>query len=111
MAGAAKVPAALADIIVTCSLCYSLGYVRTGVRACVWSPFRREAIVLTLENHLFQDGLGTQGSDKICDPTRRFGDCGPDRAPDCVLCVQLTHVLVCRTGRCLFAARSDNDTD
>ena len=38
MAGTAKAPAALADIIVTCSLCYSLGYVRTGVRAYVVYP-------------------------------------------------------------------------
>jgi len=33
MAAVAKVPAALADIIATSSLCFSLGYSRTGIRA------------------------------------------------------------------------------
>jgi hypothetical protein len=35
MAGLAKAPSALADIITTLSLCYNLGYAKTGVRACV----------------------------------------------------------------------------
>jgi hypothetical protein len=39
MAGLAKAPAALADIIATSSLCYSLGYARTGIRACVTLSF------------------------------------------------------------------------
>ncbi|KAF9649356.1 hypothetical protein BDM02DRAFT_3186381 [Thelephora ganbajun] len=33
MAGIAKVPAALADIIATSYLCYTLGYARTGIKA------------------------------------------------------------------------------
>jgi len=50
MAGAAKVPATLADIIVTCSLCYNLRYVKTGVRAT-------DSVLKTLIGFVIQRGV------------------------------------------------------
>jgi len=50
MAGVAKVPAALADIIATSSLCYSLGYARTGIRAT-------DSVLKTLIGFVIQRGV------------------------------------------------------
>jgi len=99
MAGATKAPAALTDIIVTRSLGYSLGYVRTGVRACVVYLLWRGCFVLIWEP-LFQHGLGPQASDRVRDPAQRFGLCRSGRAPGRVLRVLFTRVLVCWIGRC-----------
>lgn len=50
MAGLAKAPAALADIIATSSLCFSLGYSRTGVRAT-------DSVIKTLIGFVIQRGV------------------------------------------------------
>ena len=91
MADATKVPAALANIIVTCSSCHSLGYAR--------SIFCGEAILFSLENYFFQHGLGPQDFDRVRDPAQRFGYCCSDSTPGCVLRVLFTRVRVCWTGR------------
>jgi len=50
MAVVAKAPAALADFIATCSLCLSLGYARTGVRAT-------DSVIKTLTGFVIQRGV------------------------------------------------------
>jgi len=50
MAGVAKVPAALADTIATLSLCFSLGYARTGIRAT-------DSVIKTLIGFMIQRGV------------------------------------------------------
>ena len=101
MAGFAKAPAALADIIVTCSLCYSLGYVRTGVRACViYVPWR--GCSAYHRGSLIQYGLSTQDSDRIRDQTRCCGDFNPGRIPGHVLHAFPVPILVRLIGRRTF---------
>jgi len=93
MADATKAPTALANVIVTRYFCCSLGYVRTGVRACV-VYLCGEAVLSSFEDNFLQHRLGPQDSDRVRDPVRRFGHCGSDRALGRVLRV-LTYVLVC----------------
>jgi len=50
MAGLAKAPSALADIITTLSLCYNLGYAKTGVRAT-------DSVLKTLIGFVIQRGV------------------------------------------------------
>jgi len=50
MAVIAKAPAALADLIVTCYLCLTLGYVRTGVKAT-------DSVIKTLTGFVIQRGV------------------------------------------------------
>ena len=69
MVGATKAPAALADVIVTCSLCCSLGYMRCkGARgpSCVAGPFcphsrttfsSTDSILKTLIGFVIQRGV------------------------------------------------------
>jgi hypothetical protein len=70
LAGLSKASAALADVITTCSLCYGLGYIRTGIRACVayvrWlqfcfssktAYFSTDSVLKTLIGFAIQRGL------------------------------------------------------
>jgi len=50
LAGLSKASAALADVITTCSLCYGLGYIRTGIRAT-------DSVLKTLIGFAIQRGL------------------------------------------------------
>ena len=102
MAGATKLPAALADIV-TCSLCCGLGYVRAGVRACVVHILWR-GYCPHLRTIFFHHGLSPQGSSRIRHRVRRFGHCGSDRALGRVLHSLFTRVVVCWTGKCLSIA-------
>jgi len=107
MAGVAKVPAALADIIATSSLCYSLGYARTGIRACVaYVPWLFD-FVHHLSSFFFQHGLGPQDSDRIRDPTRCFSGVDTDCFSGHFLCVIFAPVLVCQT----YEGSPDNRCD
>lgn len=94
MAGFAKAPAALADIIATSSLCYSLGYARTGIRACVTHVLSLIRLFI-IYDCVFQHGLGPQETNWIRDPTRCFGILDPDCVFDHLLRVIFALVLVC----------------